>query len=538
MGFLAPDRWFRGQLRASTTPGPMNDFWYGDVWRDPVSGYMVQRGGEELALTLSAFWRGVNLIGSNVAACDCEVFRRLANGDEEKAPNHPVAEIIGRRPNAYQDNHTLWEMCSAHILLRGAFYARIIPDLGGRGFVGQLDPIHPDVVTVDLLPSRELQFTVRNPKGGKPELLGSEDVFYVRGLSLDGVRGVSVIRYGAQSLGVMLAAERFAGRFFKSGATPAMAVVHKDELGATGLDNLHKSINKYVAGLENAFGVLVLEEDVKVVADLGINPEDAQLLATRQFSRQHVADWLNMHIAALGDPATQSYASTRQFRQDLVDLTFRPFVERIEAAIDTQLFIAPQVYFSRFNLREIFRGNPKEQADVDRIYVQDGVRTRNEVRRDHHWNALEGLDEPLTPMNMDRTDGRTASPGRTSDAEGRALCAWAKAHVVLLDESRRIVRAEVGAARRAAKQHAGDAAAWQGWLREFYAEHAREVSERLRLPLPLAREYAARQGTRLSEGGIAACEDWEHTVPPGLASLALCGDSTGRAAALDREAAA
>jgi hypothetical protein len=58
-------------------------------------------------------------------------------------------------------------------------------------------------------------------------------------------------------------------------------------------------------------------------------------------------------------------------------------------------------------------------------------------------------------------------------------------------------------------------------LRDFYSEYQGEVAEKLRIPMPIAREFAARQGLRLAERGIDGCRDWEWTVAPELAELAL-----------------
>jgi hypothetical protein len=108
--------------------------------------------------------------------------------------------------------------------------------------------------------------------------------------------------------------------------------------------------------------------------------------------------------------------------------------------------------------------------------------------------------------------------------------------VLLLDEARRLVTAERGAVQRLARQHAGDAEAWQAGLREFYDGYAPRIAERLRMPLVLSREYCGSHGLAVAKGGVSVTEEWETLAIPQLAALALCGDLPGRAGALEDEA--
>lgn len=500
------------------------DFWAGnDIGLS--AGMMSQAGirvNADLALTLSAFWQGLRILGENLASFPCHVIERLPNNEGEQiAKGHPLEDLLFRRPNAIQNSFEYFEMSVAHLVLRGNVYSWIVP--GPRGPIDQLMPIHPDAVTVALLPNGEVQYTIQTRTG--PLKKYAEDIFHVKGLSFNGYEGVSVITYATQDLGGLLAAETFAHRFFSDGATAAVAAIPDAPLGPERLDNVTKAVRAYLTGLKNANSVFVPPEKM-TLQNIGFKPEDAQLLATRQITPQHVGNWLNMHPSLLGDPSTVSYASTKQFRQNLNDLTFRPIVERIEAAIDADLFLNPDRFFCRFDMSELKRGDLTEQAQFQHFNVTDGVWTRNEARRRQGMNPLPGLNEPLEPLNMERTSQR---PGGSPEGLSARI---SRAQLIALQEATVLVRKEVAAATRAAKVHAANAEGWQAAVREFYAEHAGTVAERLRMPLPLAREYAAKQGLLLAEHGIGVVADWEWEAAPALANLALCADLEGRAIAL------
>lgn len=518
----------RYQAEASTgRPGSLHDWWYGNAGLASASGVRVNA---DLALTIPPFWRGVRLISENIASFSCQVHERLARG-HRPAPSHPYDYTIRRAWNPDLTAYEGWESAVIHALLRGRAVAlkRFVPHPVTGVERLQLWPLHPDRVRTLRAPSRALVYRVQTETGGPPVEFGVADIFHLRGMSLNGIDGAEMIAYAAQNIGAMLAAERFAQKFFKSGVTSAMVATHKEPLGDTGLENLRTSIAAYLSGLENAYGIFTTDEDVEL-KPIGIDPEKSQLLATRELTAVQVANWLNLPPGLLGDSKTPTFASSKQFRQDLGDLCFRPWVERFEARIDHDLLEGSgragddNRFFAKFNMDALLRGDTEARSQMHQRDIVAGWKVRNEARLDEDMEPLAGLDEPLEPLNM----------GRTSDSRAAASAGPRidRAALVTLQEATRLVRKEQAAATKAAARLGDDAAGWQDWLREFYGVHAAEVSERLRLPPSVAREYAGRQGLRLSERGIATIEDWDMTVAPELAALALRDYSDAALAAL------
>ena len=59
-----------------------------------------------------------------------------------------------------------------------------------------------------------------------------------------------------------------------------------------------------------------------------------------------------------------------------------------------------QGYYTKFVTAGLLRGALKGTADFINKMVTMGVMTRNEGREKLELNPLDGLDEPLTPLNM------------------------------------------------------------------------------------------------------------------------------------------
>lgn len=510
----------RPSMRAQGgTPAAWANFWY-----DALSGMMLEGGAyvnADKLLTIPPFWRGVRMYTDNLGSFPCAIYERLARGIRV-APRHPETYTVSFKPNPNNDRCQYWETVMLHALIcKGHFSLKqYVPDIRGGQPVRRLDlwPLHPDRVTPKKRPDRMLDFEV-STENGEPKTYGKDEIFYVRGLSMDGLNALLLPAYAASSAKNMLSAMRFTNRFYDSGVTSAVQAVLKEDLdfGETGLENLRVSIQKYLTGLDNAYGVFVAPQSGIELKPIGVDPEKAQLQATQEMSAVQACQWLGLPPGTLGDSKTPTYASSKQFREDLVDLSFRTWTERFELAVDTQILAVtdpdPMRYFMAFDMDALSRGDRETRSQNNERDIRAGHLTRNEARISEDREPIDGLDEPVDP--------RQAAAAPSGNRRGPGARRFERGELVTLQVATSLVRKEVAAATKAATKFASDGPGWQGWLREFYGEYGKEVAERLRIPAPVAKEYASRQGLRLSERGIETAADWEWTVAPELCELAL-----------------
>lgn len=490
-----------------------------DFWYTPEGWVSGSTGGAELALTLSPLWKGVRILSENIASFQATVHERLDRGNR-KLSRHALSWSLGRQPTTSMNAFEFWETAMVHLVLRGKAFAfrRWVPKRSPalEGLAGiDLVPIHPDrVIRIVRRPGGELEYQIRDDTG-QTVPYGSSDILHLRGMSADGINGLAMTTYASKSIMTMLAAETFSQRFFTQGALAAVAAIPERDIGPEGVKGLTASVRQYLTGLQNAHGVFVPPDKI-TLQTIGVDPEKAQLLATRQFSTEQFAHWLNLPPGMLGDSKTPTFASSQQFRQDLVDLCFRPWTERLEAKMDIDVLQYadenPLRYYLKFEMDSLLRGNAKERAAIHESGIRAGYKTRNEARLDEELEPLDGLDEPIFALNMG---------SRGSGQEDPSQARLTRATMVTMQEASVLVRKEIAAASKAATRFASDGAGWQAWLREFYGQHGREVAERLRLPVPVGQEYAARQGMRLAARGVKVLEDWEQTVVAELVDLAL-----------------
>ena len=177
---------------------------------------------EKRALMHTGVFRSVTLLGGALATSPKHLLRRTeVNGKRQRevASDHPAHWLIYRKPNRAQNTYQYHFLAATHLLLWGNFYAYIRRD---RFYdVTSITPIMPWMVEPHLKNNRKY-FQI----GGNTYT--DNEILHVYGLSWDGVKGVSPIRYASESLGIGLAAQKMEATSFGKGMH-AGGVIELDE---------------------------------------------------------------------------------------------------------------------------------------------------------------------------------------------------------------------------------------------------------------------------------------------------------------------
>lgn len=490
----------------------------------------------DLSMTLSAYYGGVTMKAYDLATLPLQMFRRRDDEGKDRVPAKLGADIGGIQslayklrwqPNDVQTSTEFWASMITQLQMREVAYAEIAS--GPTGFADQLLPRHPDRVTPERLPSGRLRYRLTEADG-KPRYVTQDEMFVVRGLSLEGIAMMPRTRYAAQSFGLALAAQRAASKFFKSGMTASVVATYKGESDDDYENQLHRSISRYAAGMDNSFGLLLVP-DLVDVKNLSVDPDKAQMMLAQEWGVREVARYLRMPGSKLGIKDSVSYNSQVQAAVDYVIGCLRPDAVLIEQSIQRDLILAKDTYFSEYLLEALLRGDPDARA----AYYEKAIRNRwmrpSEVRLRENLNpdpALDRLSEGDFRPGGTGQQGQGASDGAAAKTVGGGRTERAAYHHFMLtrDAAERCVRRERQAVEKLAKKHANDPAGWKTSLRDFYSEHAGYVAQAMHIGIEIARGYAAEHGSAFEAKGMAMIDgaagaEWERDEATALAELAL-----------------
>jgi HK97 family phage portal protein len=496
-------------LGATPAPArnPDDDRWWTGAATQSVSGVHVDA---DTALKISTVWACVTLLAETIASLPLSVYRNRPDDGRERARNHPLYEILHDQPNEQQTSAEFREMMTGHALLRGNAYAQIIP--GPRGPVDQLMPIHPDRVTVEKLPNGRFRYPVQQDDGSK-RLFNQEDIFHLRGPSKDGIVGMSIVDYAIDSFGMAMSAERYGGRFYRNDSRPGGVLSTPNKLSKGAAGRLKSGWESaHTAG--NQHRVAVLEEGLQW-QQVGISPEEAQFLETREFQAEDVCRWFRVppHMVGLTSKATSWGSGIEQMGIGFVTYTLLPWLTRWKQAISRDLILAPQLYFADFVVEGLLRGDIASRYSAYATGRQWGWLSVNEIRGMENMNRVDNGDVYLQPMNMDEA-------GQPPDNPQSAIH---NPHYRLLAEEAagRVVRKEIAALKKAEQRHGADRQAWATAVLDFYADHVQHVAQTMRMPLNKSMDYCTAGQRELLTQGTAVLDEWQPRRVNDLVGLAL-----------------
>jgi HK97 family phage portal protein len=350
------------------------------------------------ALTLSAVNAAVTLIAGNIAGLPCMVYWNRQDG-RAPARTHPLWTLLKDAPNADMTAFEFFETTAAHLLLWGDSFAKIdrTPPLNGvAGRVVSLTPIHPAHMTVRRADDGSIEY-LWNDGLRRPERIPEDECLHIKGFATDGLRGLSPIAMARQSLGLAMAAEEAAGGFFANGMRSSGYVT-----AATMTKDLRTEAEAYLErfrGAANTGKTPLLPAGWDWHA-FSMNPAEAQLLSTRQFSVEEVARWFRIPPHMLGHMTPSSSYGTGLEQQMLGFLTLclRPWLKRIEQSLKRKL-LAPGERGAleiEFNASALMRADSAGRAAYYVSMVQNGLMTRDEVRDLENLTRRGGGADALT----------------------------------------------------------------------------------------------------------------------------------------------
>jgi HK97 family phage portal protein len=336
------------------------------------------------AMRVAAVYACVRIRSGVVANMPLHIKRRVDGRTREDASDHPLWRVLRRKPNRWQTPSQFRRMMQAHLLLRGNAYAMIVRS---RGEVQELVPLNPDRVELKQNDDLALEYTYTRKDGRKIRLAQSE-VFHLVGLTLDGVHGVSVIRYARETIGLSLSMEDHGASLFKNGARPSTVLVHPKALGPEGVETLRASLDDFRSGGEKEGKALILEEGM-TVQPLAMTSEDAQWIESRKFSRTDIAMFFGVPPHMIGDTEKNTSWGTgiEAQTQGFVTFSAEDDLTIWEETVNRDLIGEDEAdFYARFNRAALVKGDIKARWESYVRALQWGVLNPDEVR------ALEDMN--------------------------------------------------------------------------------------------------------------------------------------------------
>jgi len=349
----------------------------------------------------------IKILADTISKLPCKIYQ-----DSEgirKATDHYLYPYLKLRPNPYMSASDFWKTLETQRNIYGNSYVWIDFVQLGRN-AGKIQGLYPldstkmriYVDDVGLLSTKNNVWYVYTDNLGNEYKLKASEILHFKGLTSDGLVGISPIETLKLHIENASAAEQFLNNSFKNGMQTAGIVNYVGDLSPQAEENFRKNFERMANGLQNAnrISLLPIGYTYQPIAN---KLTDAQFLENTMLTERQIAAAFGIKLHQINDLEKTSYASTSEANREFYVDTLMAILTMYEQELTYKLLLPREIaqgYYIKFNADVILRGDPKSRYEAYAVAIQNGFKTPNEVRALEEDPPLEGGDQLLLNGNM------------------------------------------------------------------------------------------------------------------------------------------
>jgi HK97 family phage portal protein len=381
-----------------------------DQWLiDTLMGRAAASGAKVTPLTVMGVptvMACVNAVSRTIASVPLKLYRRKANGGKELAKDHYLYRLLESQPIPGEMTSTKFRRAvQANATLRNIAYALIVRN--GLGEVAELVPIEPADMQVLTDPA-----TKRVEYRLKGKLIARSSLLIITGLTFNGVSGADPLLLGREAIGLTIALQDNAARFFGNGSHPGGILTHPNSLSEDAQDRLAKKFQAATGG-GKSYATMVLEEGMKYEKMRGANSE-SQFDESRARQDKAIARIFGVPQSKIGILDDAHYNNVEQENLNYIKDTILPWVVDWEQSLNMSLLTEAEQeeYFFKFSLDALARGDMLARFQAAAIARNWGWLNVDEIRELEDMDPLpDGAGKIyLQPLNMQEAGAPLDAP--------------------------------------------------------------------------------------------------------------------------------
>lgn len=373
-----------------------------------VAGVVVTH---ETALEVPAVWCAVNFIANTIASLPLQVFQKSGDG-RDTADKDPLYAIMHDAPNDELTSFMWRKGMMINVLLRGRGVSFIERNKAGR--VMNIWPLDTDKLTIERKDGRK---RYHYDDGGRKVTYFANDVVDLTFmLKPDGVSHVDPVTKLRGAVGLSLALEEYARKFFANGGVPPLALygsVPSPAAASRAATDVNQAIRDANAERRNVL-IMPTGHELKPI---GVDPQKSQMVEARRMQIEEIARIFGIPPVFLQDLTHGTFSNTEQQDLNLVKHLIAQWVKAWEQELNLKLFSARnRTKFVEFNLDGLLRGDFATRMAGYATAIQNAINTPDEVRVMENWPKKgEDADKlhiqgATVPLGMQMTPAPTAAP--------------------------------------------------------------------------------------------------------------------------------
>ncbi|WP_234892299.1 phage portal protein [Sinorhizobium medicae] len=352
-----------------------------------VAGVVVTH---ETALEVPAVWCAVNFIANTIASLPLQVFKKSGEG-RDTVESDPLYGILHDAPNDELTSFMWRKGMMINVLLRGRGVSFIERNKAGR--VMNIWPLDTDKLTIERKSGRKL---CHYDDGGRKVTYAANEVLDLTFmLKPDGVSHVDPISKLRGAVGLSLALDEYARKFFANGGVPPLALygpMPSPAAATRAAADVEKAVRDANAERRNVM-IMPTGHELKAV---GVDPDKSQMVESRRMQIEEIARIYGLPPVFLQDLTHGTFSNTEQQDLALTKHLISQWVKAWEQELNLKLFSARnRAKFCEFNIDGLLRGEFRTRMEGYAKGIQNAIYTPDEVRAMENWPKHGGEAEKL-----------------------------------------------------------------------------------------------------------------------------------------------
>lgn len=375
----------------------------------------------ETALEVPAVWCAVNFIAGTLAALPLQVFTK-SEGGRDTADKDPLYAILHDAPDPEWTSFAWRKYCMVNTLIKGRSYTFIERNKAGR--VMNLWPLDPCKTTVERNDGKK-RYIYQD--GSRQVVYGAEEIIDIPFMiGFDGVSHIDPISKLKGAVGLSIALEQYAQKFFANGGVPPLALygpMPSPGAASRAASDVQDAVKAANAERRNVM-IMPSGHELKPV---GVDPQKSQMEEARRFQIEEIARVFDLPPVFLQDLTHGTFSNTEQQDLHFVKHTLSQWLKAWEQELNLKLFNARnRTKFCEFNLDALMRGDFKTRMEGYAKAVQNAINTPDEIRGMENWPAKGGEAEKLhiqgatVPLGMQSMTKQAAPANDNTNTEANA----------------------------------------------------------------------------------------------------------------------
>jgi len=349
------------------------------------------------ALMVSTVFACIRVLAEAVATPALHVLERMTDGGKRRATELPLYRKLNLQPNGWQTSFEWRCQLMLHAGLYNVAYCEIVP--GQSGAVDQLIPLHPSRMKVERLENGRLRYKYREEKG-QETVYNQEQILAIRGLTEDGINGLSPVETCKDAIALARAYELHGARYFAAGARPGFVLSTEGNLNAEARETLANQWDRKHAGVGNSHKTAVLTGGLKPYGLPQNTNTDSQWLEGRRFQIEEICRLWRVPAWKIQAQGAAPPGSLETSSQEFLTDTIMPWLRRFESAFTRDLIVEDDRYEVSFDTRFMLRADSASRSTYYRQMWDLGVFNTNDIRTEEGMNPVDGGDVRYRPLNM------------------------------------------------------------------------------------------------------------------------------------------